>query len=188
MPKQFADICRRHPHFAHPGGGGRSCRWEVMRPTISVWLTSASLHSRGIVESLRNVWPHALIAILEEIARRFVSFAILQRLLVWWSHTFPHFNSISDVRGNRDIKLPFILFVGTRSNTVLRQAPPGCPCSSRISGPIPAHTPDAQPPDLIHSSSGRDPDEARSSIKRKWKVKGASGLLIALSRACTPPK
>ncbi len=32
-------------------------RWEVIRPTTSVWLTPASLQSRGITLLLRNLSP-----------------------------------------------------------------------------------------------------------------------------------
>src|SRR5437868_7915694 len=62
----------------------------------------AEERDRGIIE---EGWPHALIAILEEVVRRLVRFAVWERLLVRRPHTFPHFNSISNVGGNRHIEL-----------------------------------------------------------------------------------
>src|SRR5260370_32324280 len=92
MSKQFADICRRHPHFAHPGGGGCSCSMGGNAPN-DIRLADASELAeevdRGIIE---EGWSHALIAILEEVVRRLVRFAIWQRLRGRRPHTFPPFN------------------------------------------------------------------------------------------------
>src|SRR5260370_40721679 len=94
MSKQFADMCRRHTHFAHPGGGGCSCSMGGNAPNDIRLADSSELaeeRDRGIIE---EGWPHALIAILEQVVRRLVRFAIWQRLLVRRSHAFPHFYGI----------------------------------------------------------------------------------------------
>src|SRR6266566_2129286 len=158
VSKQFANICWCHPHFAHPGGGGCSCSMGGNAPNDICLADSSELAEEGDRGIIEEGWPHTLIAILEKVVRRLVRFAIWERLLVRRSHTFPHFNSISGVRGNRYIKLPSH-FVGRHPQIAeffgrFHLLPLFV---THFWDPFPAHASDAQPPDLIHSSCCCDP-------------------------------
>src|SRR5579883_420015 len=106
MPKQFANVCWGHAHLAHPGSRGSSCPMGGNTPN-NIGLTDpcelAEERDRRIIE---KSWPHAVIAILEEIVRWLVRFAIWKRLLMRRSHTFPYLDGISNVSGDRHIKFP----------------------------------------------------------------------------------
>src|SRR5258708_3538582 len=177
MSKQFADVCWCHPHFAHPRGSGCSCSMRRNSSNDICLVDSGELTEQRDRRIVQERFAHLLVPILEEIARRFVRFSVLQHLLVWWPHAFPYFDGIGDIRGDRDVKLAlhfvrwdtYVTKLCGRLNWLAMLV-------AHLWCPFPAHAPDTQTPNLVRSSSGRDPDEASSSIIRKWKVKCASSV------------
>src|SRR5258708_35616750 len=159
VPKEFADICRRHPHFAHPGSGGGSCPMGGNAPNDICLTDSSELAKEGDRGIIEKGWSHELVAILEEVACRLVRFAIWEWLLVGRSHTFPHFNCISGVGGNWHIELPSH-FVGRHTEIAefcgrLHLLPL---LVAHLWDPFPAHASDTKPSDLIHPPRCCDPD------------------------------
>ena len=165
MPKQFANICRSHPHFAHPGGRSSACPMRGNGPNYVGLTDSGQLteeRDRRIIEESRS---HGLIAILEQVVRWLVRFAVWKRLLLGRPHTFPHLNSISNVGGDRHIELPS-QFVGrhpkiTELLSGFHLHPLGI---AHFWCPFPSHTSDAEPSDLIPSARCCDPDQTGSPI------------------------
>src|SRR5258708_22334195 len=82
MSKQFADVCWCHPHFAHPRGSGCSCSMRSNSSNDICLADSGELTEQRDRRIVQERFAHLLVPILEEIARRFVRFSVLQHLLV----------------------------------------------------------------------------------------------------------
>ncbi len=105
MPQKFADIGWSHPHFVHPGRCGSACSMRGDAPYYIGLADSGELTQQWDHAHIEEMLAHQFLAVLEEVVRWLSCLSINQRLLVWWSHSFPDLNGIRYIERYWHIKI-----------------------------------------------------------------------------------